>query len=161
MSFHLGAQKMSTPVSLDPDFNKEILKYLDLSVPAVSVQEIRDALDQYIVLDIRERKEYQLSHLPEAIHFGYDKPDWEILDSISFDQPILVYCSIGYRSEKIGEQLLEKGYKQVHNLYGSIFEWVNNGYPICDKDSNPTKKVHGYNKEWSRWIKNPDYKVKY
>jgi hypothetical protein len=38
------------------------------------------------------------------------------------------------------------------NLYGSIFEWVNQGNPVVNKDNQPTQQVHTYNKNWSRWV---------
>tara|TARA_B100000768_G_C11171243_1_gene328804 strand:+ start:178 stop:360 length:183 start_codon:yes stop_codon:yes gene_type:complete len=43
---------------------------------------------------------------------------------------IIVYCTIGYRSEKISEELKLKGYKYVYNLYGGIIQWVNKGNKV-------------------------------
>ena len=40
---------------------------------------------------------------------------------------IIVYCSIGVRSEDIGEKLKELGYTKILNLYGGIFDWKNKG----------------------------------
>ena len=66
--------------------------------------------------------------------------------------PIVVYCSVGYRSEKVGEKLKAAGFLNVKNLYGSIFEWVNEGNPVVGNDNKATAKVHTYNKTWSRWV---------
>ena len=74
------------------------------------------------------------------------------MSGIKKDQKVVVYCSIGYRSEKIGEQLQQLGYKDVHNLYGSIFEWVNAGNEVVDAKNNKTRKVHTYNRKWSQWV---------
>ena len=63
-----------------------------------------------------------------------------------------MYCSIGYRSEKVGEELKKMGFKNVYNLYGSIFEWVNQGNEVVDENEKVTEKVHTYNKRWSKWI---------
>lgn len=68
------------------------------------------------------------------------------------DAKIVLYCSVGYRSEKIGEKLQKMGYTDVNNLFGSLFEWVNRGYKVVDKDGNETQKVHTYNKDWSQWV---------
>src|SRR5690606_42136192 len=43
---------------------------------------------------------------------------------------IVVYCAVGNRAERIGEKLLKAGYKHVYNLYGGIFEWMNQGNPV-------------------------------
>ena len=42
------------------------------------------------------------------------------------------------------------GFNNVFNLYGGIFNCVNSGYEVVDKNNKQTKKVHGYNKEWSK-----------
>ena len=50
---------------------------------------------------------------------------------------------IGVRSEQIGEQLKAMGYDNIKNLYGGIFEWTNQGYPVF-KGNQQTLKVHAY-----------------
>ena len=65
---------------------------------------------------------------------------------------IVVYCSIGYRSERIGEKLLAAGYKNVFNLYGGIFDWKNNDRVVVDSKNEPTEKVHSYNKTWGLFL---------
>lgn len=45
---------------------------------------------------------------------------------------VVLYCFIGYCSEKVVEQFWEWGFIKVYNLYGSIFEWVNQGYFVVD-----------------------------
>ena len=43
------------------------------------------------------------------------------------------------RSEKIGKKLLDMGYTNVKNLYGSIFEWANQGNILVDQKGSETK----------------------
>jgi rhodanese-related sulfurtransferase len=133
------------------DFDKKVANMLSFSVKTVSPNAIKRQSD-ILILDARERSEYDVSHLPNAVFIGYNNFEKRVLDSIAKDRPIVVYCSIGYRSEKIGEKLQKQGFTKVYNLYGSIFEWVNQGNPVVDKNNQPTKKVHTYNKAWSRWI---------
>ena len=121
------------------------------------MDELHDHKTDYLILDIREIEEYQVSHIPGAIYFGYDHPVYELLDDIPTDQPILVYCSIGYRSEKMGEKLQKRGYTVVKNLYGSIFEWANQGYELHNPQGHSTQQVHTYNKRWSKWMTNAAY----
>ena len=68
------------------------------------------------------------------------------------DTPIIVYCSVGFRSEKTTEHLLALGFTNVKNLYGGIFEWSNAGQPMVDSNENSTTKIHAYNKKWGTWI---------
>jgi len=89
---------------------------------------------------------------------GYNKFKIDHLSAIQKDQPIIVYCSVGYRSEKITKRLIEKGYTQVYNLVGSIFEWTNKGLPLENSKDEIVKVIHTYNKKWSKWVDHPDVK---
>lgn len=105
-----------------------------------------------VILDTREQKEYEVSHIQGAICVGYDNFNLDKVKHISANNKIFVYCSIGYRSEKVGEQLIEAGYSRVYNLYGGIFNWINNDYPVESAKGKPTKRIHGYDKDWAKWI---------
>ena len=83
---------------------------------------------------------------------GYDHFQEYKLKDIPKDQPIVVYCSVGYRSERIGEKLQEMGFTQVYNLYGGIFDWKNRGMEVENMEGEPTEKVHTYNKKWGQWL---------
>lgn len=140
------------PTTLNPEFDKKISSLLRFNVPLISVQELEQKQDQVILLDARELEEYQTSHIKGAHYIGYNKFDKKDLAKFPKDKEIVLYCSIGYRSEKIGNRLQKLGFTKVSNLYGSIFEWVNQGNPVVDKNEQPTNLVHGYNKNWSQWI---------
>lgn len=140
------------PSCQNGEFDKEVKKYLSFSVPALSVIDLKNRYEHYMILDAREEEEFLISHLPEAQHIGYKRIDYDLLEGIPKDQPIVVYCSIGYRSEKVGEKLKTLGYRQVYNLYGSIFEWVNQGNQVIDSNGDNVSKVHTYNKKWGKWL---------
>lgn len=150
----------SHPIANDK-FKKVIDSYLGDDIQTTNVDILKELEVPYHLFDAREFEEYQVSHIPNAKYIGYKKPDYSILNNVEEDDIIIVYCSIGYRSEKISEQLLKRGYKNVLNLYGSIFEWANRGFMLHDIDNNPTTKIHGYNKKWSRWIENPSMDITY
>jgi rhodanese-related sulfurtransferase len=122
------------------------------TVPLIKVQELKMQKENVILLDARERSEFEVSHLKNARHVGYNDFSLESLKNISKNAPIVVYCSIGVRSEKIGEKLLAAGYTNVKNCYGSIFEWVNQGNEVVDMQEKPTQKIHAYNKKWGVWV---------
>ena len=142
----------------DKSFEKRIDLLLSETVPFKYVAELSEAdLENYLLLDARELEEYETSHIKGAKYIGYDKPDYTVLSDVEDDQPIILYCSIGYRSEKIGEQLKERGFTEVYNLYGSIFEWVNQDKPIVDESGEETKKIYTYSWMWSKWMMNSEY----
>lgn len=123
-------------------------------VPYISVQELAMPKTDAILLDARELKEYNVSHLEDAIHVGYDNFD---IDTVIKTLPdttstIVVYCSVGIRSEDIAEQLKKKGYTNVYNLFGGIFEWKNNNFPVYNSEEKETEQIHAYSKDWSKWL---------
>ena len=125
---------------------------LQHSVPEISVPEAAKKASSTIFLDAREPREYEVSHLKGALYAGYDHFDLSKISLPDENARIVVYCSVGYRSEKIAEKLIAAGYKNVANLYGGIFEWVNQGNPIVDMNGNATNRLHTYNKAWSKWV---------
>lgn len=136
-------------------FDKLLKRSLKESVPVLKIADV-NTTDSYLLLDTREVHEFETSHLKNAQQVGYDFFDIEsILNEYpDKNQPILVYCSIGIRSELIGEKLLKAGYKNVHNLYGGIFEWKNQSHEVVDENEEPTEQVHTFSKEWSKWLTN-------
>lgn len=127
-------------------------KLLSHSVPEIGIQQAVRDTPHTMFLDAREPKEFAVSHIKGALAVGYDHFDLQMLASIQKTAPIIVYCSVGYRSEKITEQLLTAGFTNVSNLYGGIFEWVNQGFPVVD-EQGPTEKIHAYNHTWGVWLK--------
>lgn len=123
------------------------------TVPIIKVQELKAQKGRVVLLDARERREFEVSHLRDARYVGFNDFSIESIKDISKSSPIVVYCSIGVRSEKIGEKLLAAGYTNVRNCYGSIFEWVNQGNEVVDMQDKPTTKIHAYNQKWGVWVK--------
>ena len=54
-------------------------------------------------------------------------------------------CSIGWRSSKLAEKLALAGCRNVVNLEGGTFEWVNQGHALVGPDGARTTLVHPYN----------------
>jgi rhodanese-related sulfurtransferase len=135
----------------NPDFEKLLENLLNHNVPEMDISKALNLKDSVLFLDARELNEYRVSRLPQSLWVGYEDFSSERLVGVKKNQPIVVYCSVGYRSERITRKLLELGFAKVTNLYGGIFEWVNRGAPLSN-DKGITTKIHTYNKEWSRWV---------
>lgn len=136
-------------------FHKKLQSIYRQTVPLISSEKLNDLIAKkacLLILDTRNKEEYDVSHITGALHLNYRSFNLRSLDTLDRRHSIVVYCSIGYRSERIGEKLQAMGFKDVRNLYGGIFEWVNTGNPIIDETSNPTMQVHTYNKYWSQWL---------
>lgn len=133
---------------------RTLKKYNKESIPYIKVNALR-GINHVMALDTRKKEEYEVSHLKDALWVGFKTFDIAAVTSKIADKhaAIVVYCSIGVRSENIGEKLQDAGYTNVKNLYGGIFEWKNQGYPVYDLQDNETEKVHAFSKHWGKLLK--------
>lgn len=132
---------------------KTMLESYYTDFPTISISDAYQHLKKRdaVFLDTRPMNEFKVSHINTATRID---PDTKIFDELDLkkDDVIIVYCSIGARSQSIGERLREAGYKNVYNLYGGLFNWANHKYPMVDNNDNRTTRIHGYSKRWGRWI---------
>ena len=105
---------------------------------------------QPVLLDVRTPAEFEVSQIHGARRVDPEAGAGEI--NLPKDQPIVTYCSVGYRSGALAQRLQEAGYTHVQNLAGSIFQWANEGRPL-EHDGRPIKKVHPYNNSWGKLLK--------
>ena len=102
-----------------------------------------------VLLDVRIAAEYEVSHLQKAQRVQPGSSASAI--QIPKAQPIVTYCSVGYRSGAFAQTLERAGYTHVLNMEGSIFKWANEGRPVyCD--GKAVEKVHPYNETWGRLL---------
>lgn len=109
-----------------------------------------DSESQPLLLDARTEAEYETSHLQFAQRIDPYHPNLEAVTNFKHTL-IVVYCSVGYRSARIAQQLQQAGYDRVYNLEGSIFKWANEKRPLYQSD-RPTTLVHPYNQLWGQLL---------
>ncbi len=100
---------------------------------------------QPLLLDVRTGAEFEVSHLESARHVEPDASASVI--NQPKDQPIVTYCSVGYRSGAFAEKLREAGFTKVVNLEGSIFKWANEERPVF-RNGERVETVHPFNRTW-------------
>ena len=136
--------------------NELLEQYNTRSIPYISVEELRmyQMDDSVTILDAREPAEFNVSHLKSAINVGFNDftSEEKQLRKLNKNIPIVVYCSLGIRSEEIGEKLKRAGFTNIKNLYGGIFEWKNKGYPVIDSKGEETENIHAFSKNWSKYL---------
>jgi len=96
-----------------------------------------------VLLDVRPPAEYAVSHLARARRVDPGAAAASVLGDLPPDQPIVVYCSAGYRSSILAQRLHAAGRKHVANFDGAIFKWANEGRPL-ERDGKLTREVHPY-----------------
>lgn len=136
---------------VDPAYASMLKEMYAHTVPFISPEELAKNSEKVYLLDTRSVAEYNTSHINGARFVNYDFFNIKKVEDISKDATIVVYCSVGWRSERIGERLQKNGYTNIYNLYGGMFQWYNEGYPVVN-EKGETNDIHTYNTEWGRWV---------
>lgn len=115
-------------------------------VPEISAGAIpADAL----VYDVREKAEYEVSHIPGAIHVKPgDVPD---PGGVPDARMIVCACAVGLRSAKLAAALRARGWTGAVNLRGGLFRWAKEGRTMANA-AGPTREVHPFDKRWGRLL---------
>lgn len=138
----------------DLSYHLMLQSILEEKVPFLSVDSLsRMERTEYILLDTRSKEEYRVSRIPGAVWVGQEF-DPEMLPDLSGGKKVVTYCSVGKRSEDFGAALAESHEDlKILNLYGGIFEWVNQGGVVHNRKGEATDSVHAYNEKWGVWLK--------
>lgn len=108
----------------------------NLAYKRISQEEAKnliDTLKDYIILDVRTEREFNLGHIPNAINI----PNEEIgyFDPLNLEDkniPILIYCRSGHRSLQSASKLSLMGYTNIYE-FGGIITW---NYDITKPELN-------------------------
>jgi rhodanese-related sulfurtransferase len=121
-------------------------------VPQMSTRELAERIAanngaRPLLIDVRTRQEYEVSHLPGAVWAETPQQIASALREASDGQTVVLYCSVGVRSSKAAATLMRSGRTNVFNLQGSIFQWANEGRTLVAND-RAARVVHPYNERW-------------
>ena len=76
------------------------------------------------LLDCRFPKDYEMRHIPGAIHYPLEAAVADNFEKIpDKNAPLITYCGDGNRGRLTAKTLVEKGYKNVYTM-GGIIDWT-------------------------------------
>jgi len=139
-----------------PKFDDHLRANLQGYIPVIAAEELKEKIargDKFYLLDARPKEAYDVSHIRRARRVGYKDFGPEKVWMLNRDTEIIVYCSMGFRSEQVGRYMLMMGFKNVRNLYGSIYEWANNDGEVVDNNNEPTNRVFAEDKEKAKFLR--------
>ncbi|MEX2333924.1 MAG: rhodanese-like domain-containing protein [Pseudohongiella sp.] len=92
-----------------------------------------------VVLDIREKKDYDTGHIVDSVHIPHTKLNAEFAGSDKElsklkSRPIIVVCKMGQHSGDVCKMLRNAGFEQVVRLRGGMAEWRAQNLPLVQKD---------------------------
>jgi adenylyltransferase/sulfurtransferase len=82
-----------------------------------------------VVIDVRERDEYEQGFIPGAVHIPRGNLETRIEANVpDRATPVVIYCASGIRSAYAAKTLAELGYTDVVSLAAGFSGWKQNGY---------------------------------
>lgn len=115
-----------------------------------------------LLLDVRTAPEFAVSHLPGAVRVDPDADLATLRAAVGAlratdprgERPVVVYCSVGWRSARVASALQASGLGDVRNVRGSVFRWAAEGRPLV-AGGRPVATVHPYDAVWGRLLPPP------
>jgi hydroxyacylglutathione hydrolase len=104
------------------------------TITSMDTKELRERLDEVMLIDVRQRSEWDEGHIPGAIHFEGGRVAWEDLP-FPYDKPLAIQCSSGNRSMAVSSVLRKRGYRNAIQVEGGIKQWEKNGFEISRENS--------------------------
>lgn len=100
--------------------------------PQIDVAQAVDMMERSgaRLLDVREDDEWAAGHAPNAEHCPLSRVDPHAYEG---DQPVVVVCRSGNRSQKAATALSEAGVT-AYNLVGGMTAWARSGHPLVRND---------------------------
>ena len=96
-----------------------------------SLKVMIDSKKPFYLIDVRETQELSSGRIPGAIHLSKGIIERDIEKQIANpDDPIVVYCSGGFRCALVAHSLQNMGYTNVSSLSTGLQGWIDNGYSI-------------------------------
>lgn len=101
-------------------------------VKEINIEQLQQLTSPYLLIDVREDREWQNGHLPNAVHIGKGIIERDIEVAVTDKStPLVLYCGGGFRSALAGDVLQLMGYSDVLSLAGGYTAWVNAGLPLA------------------------------
>ena len=102
-------------------------------VPEVTAEHVhsRPVLSGRVLIDVRERHEYESGHVPGAIHISKGYIEVLLEEKVpDRSTPITLYCAGGVRSLLAAESVMRLGYTNVESMADGVGGWKAHGYDL-------------------------------
>ena len=99
-----------------------------------ALNELSDGTVAPMILDVRQRNEYQAGHIQRAVNIELGELQ-EHLDGLPKEIPVVTVCAAGMRASMAGSILKRDGRENVKVLdSGGTQDWIDRGYPVATGD---------------------------
>ncbi len=144
------------------DASREIMRQARQQVAEWTPAQVRDALAQQeagrdgqeiVLVDVREKHEWNDGYIPGAIHVPRGFLELQIEEAVpDKSKTVVLYCAGGVRSLIAGSTLKQMGYKNAISMSGGFGQWKGNGYGFAQ----PRVMSEAQAKRYSRHLLVPE-----
>ena len=90
-----------------------------------------DGKDKFVLVDVREDREFDAGHLPGAVHMGRGVIERDIEGKYpDLGTELVLYCGGGFRSALAADNLQKMGYTNVISMDGGFRGWREKGFAL-------------------------------
>jgi len=142
--------------------SRQIMRQARQQVPEWSASQVHDVIEQHeagtertdvVVVDVREKLEWNEGYIPGAIHVPRGFLELQIEEAVpDKDKTVLLYCAGGVRSLMAGRTLQQMGYQNAISMAGGFGQWKASGYPFIQ----PRTMTDAQNRRYSRHLLIPE-----
>src|ERR1700694_3515834 len=143
--------------------SRQIMRQARKQVPEWTPPQVREALaDQHeagrehqdiVLVDVREKHEWNEGHIPGAIHVPRGYLELQIEEAVpDKSKTVVLYCAGGVRSLMSGSTLQQMGYDKAISMSCGFGQCKGNGYAFVQ----PRTLSEAQNKRYSRHLLVPE-----
>src|SRR5437016_2964902 len=115
--------------------------------------EARQDEQEIVLVDVREKLEWNEGHIPGAIHVPRGYLELQIEEAVpDKSKTVVLYCAGGVRSLMAGATLKQMGYENAISMSGGFGQWKSGGLPFVQ----PRTMSEAQNKRYSRHLLVPE-----
>jgi sulfur-carrier protein adenylyltransferase/sulfurtransferase len=145
------------------DASREIMRQARRQVSEWTPSQVHESLavqheagrerQEIVLVDVREKHEWNEGHIPGAIHVPRGYLELQIEEAIpDKSKTVVLYCAGGVRSLIAGVTLQQMGYQNPISMSGGFGQWKGNGYPFVQ----PRTMSESQSKRYSRHLLVPE-----
>lgn len=118
-----------------------------------SLQQKKEGLEDFALIDVREKTEWNEGYIPGAVHVPRGFLELQIEDKVpDKTKKVILYCAGGTRSLMAGKTLQQMGYQDVVSMAGGFGQWKGSGFSFIQ----PRTLNEGQSKRYSRHLLIPE-----
>jgi NADPH-dependent 2,4-dienoyl-CoA reductase/sulfur reductase-like enzyme/rhodanese-related sulfurtransferase len=94
-----------------------------ISISPLETKEKIDRKDDFILLDVRTKPEYDSGHIGGCLHIPVNEISTK-MDQLDKSKEIVTYCGVGLRASHAHRILKDAGFKDTKFMEGSMAAWI-------------------------------------